>query len=172
MDFRYQWIVNGTEVPGKTRPSYTPVESDAGKTVKVRVSFTDDRGNAEELTSSSTQSVGPEPDDPQEPEDPEPTGPPSAPQNLSVSPAGAGTLAVTWDAPVDLGGAQPVQYMLQWKRTSGSWSASADISSSIVSGTSHNITALVPGTEYAVRVFAFNDSQGGPDSEEVRSTPQ
>ena len=174
VDFRYQWMVNGTEVPGKTGPSYTPLESDAGKTVKVRVSFTDGRGYAEELTSSATQPVRPEPDDPQEsePEDPEPLGPPSAPQNLSVSPAGAGTLAVTWDAPVDLGGAQSVQYMLQWKETSGSWSASADISSSIVSGTSHNITGLPPGTEYAVRVFAFNDSQGGPDSQEKRSTPQ
>ena len=174
VDFRYQWMVNGTEVPGKTGPSYTPVDSDAGKTVKIRVSFTDDGGYAEELTSSATQSVGPEPDDPQEsePEDPETVGPPSAPQNLSVSPAGAGTLAVAWNAPLDFGGADSVRYMVQWKETTGSWSASADISSSIVPGTSHNITGLTSGTEYVVRVFAFNASQGGPDSREVSSTPQ
>ena len=166
VDFRYQWMVNGTEVPGKTGASYTPVESDAGKTVKVRVRFTDDGGYAEELTSSATQSVGPEPDDP------EPAGPPSAPQNLSVSPAGAGTLAVAWNAPLDFGGADSVRYMVQWKETTGSWSASTDISSSIVPGTSHNITGLTSGTEYVVRVFAFNASQGGPDSREVSGTPQ
>ena len=174
VDFRYQWIVDGTEVAGKTGPTYTPVDSDAGKTVKVRLRFIDDRSNAEELTSSPTQSVAPEPDDPQEsePEDTTPSGPPSAPQNLSVSPAGPETLAVNWDAPLDLGGADSVMYMVQWKKTTASWSANADISSSVVSDTHHNITGLTAATNYAVRVFAFNASQGGPDSGEVTSTPR
>ena len=174
VDFRYQWTVDGTEVAGKTGPTYTPVDSDAGKTVKLRLRFIDDRSNAEELTSSPTQSVAPEPDDPQEsePEDTTPSGPPSAPQNLSVSPAGPETLAVNWDAPLDLGGADSVMYMVQWKKTTASWSANADISSSVVSDTHHNITGLTAATNYAVRVFAFNASQGGPDSGEVTSTPR
>ena len=36
-----------------------------------------------------------------------------------------------------------------------------------VFGTSHTITGLTAGTEYTVRVLAFNTAGGGPGSEEI-----
>ena len=59
--FSYQWMANDgstdTDIPGATGATYTLVDSDAGKTIKVRVSFTDDAGNEETLTSAATGAV-------------------------------------------------------------------------------------------------------------------
>ena len=53
--FSYQWIrVEGgveTEIADATSASYTLTEDDEGKDIQVRVSFTDDAGNSETLTS-------------------------------------------------------------------------------------------------------------------------
>ena len=55
--FSYQWLADDTEVAGATGSTYTLVEADEGKTVKVRVSFTDDASNEETLTSAATDAV-------------------------------------------------------------------------------------------------------------------
>ena len=58
--YTYQWIrVNGTDadISGATSITYTPVAADLGKTIKVKVSFTDDASNAETLTSTATAAV-------------------------------------------------------------------------------------------------------------------
>ena len=60
--YTYQWIlVDGnteTDISGETLSTYTPSSSDVGKTIKVRVSFTDDLDNAEDpLTSDATAVV-------------------------------------------------------------------------------------------------------------------
>ena len=53
--FSYQWIsddtVGATDIPGATGATYTPVPADAGRAIKVRVSFRDDAGKPESLTS-------------------------------------------------------------------------------------------------------------------------
>ncbi len=58
-DFSYQWIVNDgdSEVSGATDATYMLSGDDIGKTVKVRVSFTDDRDNQEVVTSEATDPV-------------------------------------------------------------------------------------------------------------------
>ena len=57
----YEWLrVDGateSAIAGAASASYTPVAADVGKTLKVRVSFTDDAGNAETLTSTATSAV-------------------------------------------------------------------------------------------------------------------
>ena len=55
--FAYQWLADAAEINGATASSYTLVADDAGKAIKVRVSFTDDAGNDEELTSATTGAV-------------------------------------------------------------------------------------------------------------------
>ena len=59
--FQYQWITNNgtgdTDIPGATGSSYTLVEADEGRTIKVTVSFTDAEGNPETLTSAATAEV-------------------------------------------------------------------------------------------------------------------
>ena len=59
--FAYQWVSNDgssdTDIQGETKSTYTLVASDEGKTIKVRVSFTDDSGTTETLTSTATAEV-------------------------------------------------------------------------------------------------------------------
>ena len=60
--FTYQWLSSrDTVIVGATGATYTLVDSDEGKTIKVRVSFTDDRGNQETLTSAATGAVAAKP---------------------------------------------------------------------------------------------------------------
>ena len=63
--FAYQWIRNdgtaGAAISGATGSTYSLGSDDEGKTIKVRVSFTDDVGNAESLTSPATAAVAPAP---------------------------------------------------------------------------------------------------------------
>ena len=59
--YTYQWIrVDGTDeedISGENSSTYTLVDADLGKTIKVKVSFTDDASNAETLTSAATVTV-------------------------------------------------------------------------------------------------------------------
>ena len=55
--FSYQWLADGSETQDATDATYTTVDADEGKTISVRVSFTDDAGNAETLTSAATDAV-------------------------------------------------------------------------------------------------------------------
>ena len=60
--YTYQWVQvdGGTEndISGETSSTYTPSSSDVGKTIRVRVSFTDDLDNAEgPFTSDATAAV-------------------------------------------------------------------------------------------------------------------
>ena len=55
--FTYQWLADDADISGATGSSYTLVAADEGKVIKVTVSFTDDAGNAETLTSAATTAV-------------------------------------------------------------------------------------------------------------------
>ena len=61
VQFRFQWVTNDgsadADITGATDSSYTLLAADEGKTVKVRVAFTDRGGYAESLTSAATDSV-------------------------------------------------------------------------------------------------------------------
>ena len=56
-DFTHRWLADDTAIQGTTGSTYTLVEADEGKTIKVRVTFTDDAGNEETLTSVATETV-------------------------------------------------------------------------------------------------------------------
>ena len=59
--FDYQWLSNDgtldTYILGATDSSYELAAADAGKTIQVRVTFTDDGGTLEALTSAATDEV-------------------------------------------------------------------------------------------------------------------
>ena len=55
--FSYQWLADDSDISGATNATYTLVAADEGKAVKVQVSFTDDEGNEETLTSTATDAV-------------------------------------------------------------------------------------------------------------------
>ena len=158
--FRYQWLrldgASETNI-GTGSSSYTLVAEDSGKMIKVRVAFTDNAGNEEDLTSDSTEAVAPTA--------------PGAPKSLKVSVRGTGTLDVSWEAPDSDGGAAVTGYRVQWKEAADSWTASEDVSEEAATGTVHTIAGLRDGVEHTVRVIAVNDAGPGPASGAVSGTP-
>ena len=67
--YTYQWIrvatdTTETNIATATASTYTLVTDDLGKTIKVKVSFTDDASNAETLTSAATSVVAAAPNAP------------------------------------------------------------------------------------------------------------
>ena len=54
-------MAGGVDFQGATGASYTLTEDEEGKAIRVKVSFTDDAGNAEELTSPATEAAQPPP---------------------------------------------------------------------------------------------------------------
>ena len=63
--YSHQWMRNDggafNDIAGATNSTYLLVAADVGKTIRVRMSFTDDAGNDEVLTSTATVAVA-EPD--------------------------------------------------------------------------------------------------------------
>ncbi len=57
--YAWQWVAGGADIAGATGRSYTLAEAEARKRVAVRVSFTDDDGYRETLTSAATEAVEP-----------------------------------------------------------------------------------------------------------------
>ena len=57
VSYRYQWIAGGSDIDGATGSTYTLTASEQGKTIQVRVTFTDDADNEETLTSIATAAV-------------------------------------------------------------------------------------------------------------------
>ena len=59
--FAYQWVSNNgtsdSDIEDATKSSYELLDADAGKTIKVRVTFTDDGGTEETLASAATDAV-------------------------------------------------------------------------------------------------------------------
>ena len=146
--YSYQWIANDgssdSDIADATASAYTLVAGDAGKTIKVKVTFTDDGGNEETLTSATTTEVT--------------ATVPGAPGSLSVSVNDTGKLDVSWSPPESNGGSSVTGYRVQWREAPDSWDTPADVSETTVTGTSHTVTGLTDGVEYTFRVFAVNSA--------------
>ena len=156
VSYNYQWLADDTDIDGATNSTYTVQASDAGKTVKVRVTFTDDVGREESLTSAATAVVT--------------ATVPGAPQFPAVERGGTGELVVSWEEPDSNGGSSVTGYTVQWKEATGDWDTSADVSEATTTDTSYTISSLSLGTEYSVRVIATNSVGDGPASAEVTET--
>ena len=172
VSYRYRWRARktvidentGTSFPvvallsADTSSTYTLGPADAGYTFEVNVSFADDEGNNESLTSIATQAVA--------------ATVPTAPQSLSVTTRDQDQeLEASWQAPSSNGGSAVTGYKVQWKEAEDSWDTAADVSEATQTGTTHTITALTGGVEYSVRVIATNNAGDGPASTEAKGTP-
>ena len=157
VSYNYQWLAGDANIQHATARTHTPGVNDVGKTIRVKVSFTDDRGNAETLTSIATAAVL--------------ATVPTAPQGLTVTTGDqVQELDASWQAPTSNGGSAITGYKVQWKESADSWDTAADVSRATVTGTTHTITGLTGGVEYAVRVMATNSAGDGPASAEARGT--
>lgn len=158
--YAYQWIANDetsdSDIQDATSRTYTLVSDDVSKTIKVKVTFTDDADNEESLTSAPTAAIA--------------ATVPGTPSSLKVQPAGTGEFDVSWDAPDSNGGAEITEYTVQWKETADNWDTDSDVSSATTSETSYTITGLSLETEYSVRVIATNSVGDSPASAEESAT--
>ena len=87
VSFGYQWLADDADIADATGSAYILVEADEGKAIKVRVSFIDDAGNDETLTSAAMGAV-------------EAPDPPAKPTGLSAT-VSHDTVTLTWDNPND-----------------------------------------------------------------------
>ena len=162
VSYRYQWIAmdgaEQTSIEDATASTYTPAPSDVGKTIRVRVWFTDDARNRESRSSGPTTAVLP--------------AVPTEPLQLTVTPGSQDEeLDAAWQPPASNGGSDVTGYKVQWKEAADSWDTAADVSEETVTGTTHTITGLTGGVEYAVRVIATNVAGDGPASTQAAETP-
>ena len=88
--FSYQWLADDTDIAGATGLTYTLADTDEGKAITVRVSFTDDADNEETLTSAATDVVA----------GAQSTEPPDKPRGLEAT-ATHDSVTLTWDDPGD-----------------------------------------------------------------------
>ena len=103
--------------------------------------------------------------------------PPRAPRNLEVSQGGSQELDVSWKRVSNSSGPGQTTathgYIVQWKRASVAWDEGQEVTvSHRVPGASYTITGLENGTEYTVRVRAFNFMGDGDFSEEASASPE
>ena len=160
--FNYQWVSNdGTsdsDIADAAASAYTLAAADSGRTIRVRVTFTDDGGIEESLTSAATTAVA--------------AGLPGVPGGLRVSVNDTGKLDLSWTVPTGNGGSAITGYNVQWKESAGSWDTAEDVSETTVSGTSHTVSGLADGTEYTFRIITVNSAGDSPVSAEESGTPR
>ena len=90
VQYEYQWLADDSDISGATNATYTLTDSEESKAVKVQVSFTDDEGNEETLTSAATGAVA----------GAQPTEPPDQPTGLEAT-ATHDSVTLTWYDPGD-----------------------------------------------------------------------
>ena len=144
--FAYQWLADDAEIDSATASSYTLVAADAGKAIKVRVSFTDDAGNGEQLTSAGTGAVAPAPPPPNTPA----TGLPTITGTAQVG----DTLTAVTSGIEDADGLGNAAFAYQWLADD------AEIDSATAS--SYTLVAADAGKAIKVRV-SFTDDAGNDE---------
>ena len=140
--FAYQWLADDTEINGANASTYTLVTDDEGKTIKVQVSFTDDAGNDEELTSAVTGAVAAAPPPPNIPA----TGLPTITGAAQVGE----TLTASATGIADDDGLNNATFAYQWLADD------AKINGATASG--HTLVAADAGKAIKVRVSFTDDA--------------
>ena len=165
VSYSYQWIRNDgstdtdTDIQDATGSTHTLVDADEGQTIKVRVSFTDNAGNEETLTSAATAEVAAA----------VPTDPPGAPRNLRGAANADGTVTLSWDAPDDdtVTGYQ----ILRRRPTEGENTLLVHVNDTGSTATKYTDRDVTPDVRHAYRVKAINAVGLGKQSKFVSVTP-
>ena len=148
VSYSHQWIRNDgtsdTEIQDATGETYPLVDADEGKTIKVKVSFTDDADNEEALTSTATAEVAAA----------APTEPPGRPRNLTGAANADGTVTLSWDAPNDdtVTGYQ----ILRRRPSEGEKTLLVHVNDTGSTATQHTDRDVTPDVGHAYRVKAIN----------------
>ena len=148
--FSYQWLADGADISGATGSAYTLADADEGKAVSLTVSFTDDAGNDETLTSAATDAVEPETEEAQAANSPA-TG---APTISGLAQVGE-TLTASTSGIADADGLTNAAYSYQWQADD------ADISGA--TGETYTLAEADEGAAISVTV-SFTDDAGNDET--------
>ena len=144
---QFQWVSNDgnadTDIASATDSIYTSAAADEGKTIKVRVSFTDRGGYAESLTSDATGAVAARPNSPA-------TGAPTISGTIQVGQ----TLTADTSGISDTDGLVNVSYSYQWVSIDGT--SDTDITGATDS--SYTLVAAEEGKTIKVQVAFADDA--------------
>ena len=151
--FSYQWMRDDADVVGETAQTYDLSGDDVGKTIRVRVTYTDDWENEETLTSAATAAVE------------YVAGPPGAPLEVEVQ-AGDTEIRVSWQLPAHENKAPVQEYRVRYREEGGS------DQERLTTGLSETLDGLTNGVTYVVQVEARNAAGYGTSSAELRSAPR
>ena len=145
--YSYRWVSNdGTEdsnISAATNSTYTLVNADVGKTIKVEVSFTDDAGREESLTSVATEAV--------EPAGAEPT---DRPYDLTAT-VSENAITLTWQEPDNFYG--PDYHILRHRPEEGEPGPLVYVDFTGTDATTFTDTDVEPGVLYVYQVRATID---------------
>ncbi|MDA7995527.1 MAG: fibronectin type III domain-containing protein, partial [Gammaproteobacteria bacterium] len=94
-----------------------------------------------------------------------PFGKPGKPQNVRAATKQSQELAVSWEAPLDDGGAAVSAYLLRWKPVSAAIFAAGDDAEVEAPKLSYDITGLTNGTTYQVQIAAKTAERTGEYSD-------
>ena len=144
VSFSYQWQADDSDIAGATGATYTLLAAEQGKTVKVRVSFEDDAGNEETLTSVATAAVASRPNIPA-------TGAPTIGGTARVDE----TLTASTSSIADADGLVNVSFSYQWLADD------ADIAGA--TGATYTLTTADQGKIVKVMV-TFEDDAGNEET--------
>ena len=144
--FGYQWLAGGDAIEGPTGSTYTLADEDTGKAISVEVSFTDDAGNGESLTSAATDAVAAAPQ-----ANNEATGAPSISGTVQVGE----TLTADTSSIADADGISNAEFAYQWQADD------TDISGA--TGSTHTLADANEGKAIKVKV-SFTDEAGNDET--------
>ena len=142
--FSYQWLANGTDISDATASTYTLLDSDEGKAISVKVTFTDDAGNDESLTSEPTAEVAAKPNSPA-------TGQPAITGTALVGE----TLTADTSGIADEDGLDGVSYSYQWLAEDAEISGATD--------STYTLASNDVGRTIKVRVSFTDDRRHGEE---------
>ena len=154
--FRYQWLAAGADIPGATASSYQVANEDEGLTIRLRVSFTDDGGNREALTSQATGLVMPR-------------ATPLAPRNLTAVVNGDGHIVLSWDASSN--DSITGYRILRRRPTLREDTLLVYVADTQRTTATFTDTDITTGVQHVYRVKAINGAGTGPVSNYVNVTP-
>ena len=168
VSYSYQWVrvdadgtSNPADIAAATDATYTLDDADLGTTLKVRVTFDDDDGNTETLTSAATATVTPV------------AGAPASPTNLSAT-VGVGQVVLVWQHP-PAGGITRSHY--EYRSSAGDmiapdamWQQVQSSSTRPIQSYSQVVKGLTNDTTHTLQVRAVNP-QGGSAPATVTATP-
>ena len=154
----YLWEADDDSIPGATDPTYTPVQADLGKVITVIVSFLDDAGYGQSMTSPDTMAVTTA----------EAAAAVKFAHSLRYAANADGSVSLYWNAPDD----EATGYRILRRRSSmGEPKLLVYVADTGSAATAYTDTEVTAGAPHNYRVQAISDSGLGERSDFIKVFP-